>query len=146
LRDTSLPALRRGAERAGRDPAGLDVSVGVFVVTGRDDAERREVARATRAQIAFYASTPPYRPVLEAHGWADLQAEFQTLARAGRWSEMGDLIDDTMLDTFAVVVGTPEEAGPAIAKRFAGLATRAYLYGTWLPDEDTQRAVRDAIR
>jgi probable F420-dependent oxidoreductase len=146
LRHTTLPALRRGAERAGRDPSDLDVSVGVFVVTGRDPAERAAVAAATRAQLAFYASTPPYRPVLEVHGWVGIQSELSALARDGRWAEMAGLIDDSMLDALAVVVDDPADAGPAIAKRFGGLATRAYLYGTWQPDEAQHRAVRETLR
>ncbi len=56
----------------------------------------------TRSLLAFYGSTPAYRPVLDAHGWGDLQPELNTLSKQGRWDEMGGLIDDEMLDTLAV--------------------------------------------
>ena len=57
----------------------------------------------TKQQIAFYASTPAYRPVLEVEGWADLPPELRTLSKSGRWDEMPALIDDTLLGTIAAV-------------------------------------------
>ena len=47
-------------------------------------------AAGTRQQIAFYGSTPAYRPVLELHGWGDLQDELNALSKQGEWVEMGD--------------------------------------------------------
>ena len=41
--------------------------------------------QATKQQIAFYASTPAYRKVLELHGWGDLQSELHRLSLDGRW-------------------------------------------------------------
>lgn len=60
-------------------------------------------ATASRNQIAFYGSTPAYRKVLELHGWGDLQTELHRLSRQGDWGTMGAIIDDDVLDTFAVV-------------------------------------------
>jgi hypothetical protein len=74
----------------------------VFVVTGVDETEMAAAA-GTRKQIAFYASTPAYRKVLELHGWGDLQTELHRLSLDGRWDAMADLIDDEILETFAVV-------------------------------------------
>ena len=69
-----------------------------------DEREHGQAAaKAVREQIAFYGSTPAYRPVLELHGWGDLQPELNTLSKRGEWVEMGELIDDDMLDAFAVV-------------------------------------------
>ena len=59
--------------------------------------------KAVRQQIAFYGSTPAYRPVLELHGWGDLQPELNTLSKRGEWVKMGELIADEVLDAFAVV-------------------------------------------
>ena len=73
------------------------------MVTGRDDAELAANAIGTRKQIAFYASTPAYRKVLELHGWGELQTELHRLSLAGEWDAMGSLIDDEILETFAVV-------------------------------------------
>jgi hypothetical protein len=98
-----------------------------LVVTGRDADEMRCAAAAVRKQLAFYGSTPAYRPVLEHHGWGDLQPELQQLSRQGRWDDMAGLIDDELLDTFAVVA-EPDHVGAAISARFGGAVDRFTLY------------------
>jgi probable F420-dependent oxidoreductase len=103
LREVSLPALERGAVKADKKRADLTVSYPGFVVTGPDDKSMAAAAKGVREQIAFYASTPAYRPVLELHGWGDLQPELNTLSKRGEWEKMGELIDDGILNAFAVV-------------------------------------------
>ena len=77
-----------------------------------------EVARiATRWLVAFYASTPAYRPVLECEGWEALQPELNALSKSGRWEEMPALIDDAMLAALAAV-GSPRQVAADIADRF----------------------------
>ena len=73
-----------------------------MVVTGDTEEELSEAALAVRSQIAFYGSTPAYRGVLELHGWGDLQTELNTLSKRGEWVQMAGLIDDDVLNTFAV--------------------------------------------
>src|ERR1019366_4796383 len=75
IREVTLPALERGAAKAGKSRADLTVSYPGFVVTGATEADVAAAAQAVRQQIAFYGSTPAYRPVLELHGWGDLQTE-----------------------------------------------------------------------
>ena len=61
---------------------------------------------AVKATIAFYGSTPAYRPVLELHGWEALADELHALSvgrREDKWTAMRDLVDDEVLATFAVV-------------------------------------------
>ena len=53
--------------------------------------------------------------MLELHGWGDLQTELNTLSKQGEWVEMGDLIDDEILDTFAVVA-EPEGVGAELKR------------------------------
>jgi hypothetical protein len=86
-----------------------------------------------RRQIAFYASTPAYRQVLAFHGRADLPAALNALTKQGRWNEMGDLVDDEVLDLFSVT-GKPEEIGPAIVARFGGDLDRVALYAPYTHD------------
>ena len=62
VRDVSLPALERGAARAGRNPMDIEVSMPVFIVTGETEEEMASSAQAARQQLAFYGSTPAYRP------------------------------------------------------------------------------------
>ena len=99
----SLPALERGAAKAGKTRADLSVSYPGFVVTGVNEEDIVAATKAVREQLAFYGSTPAYRSVLELHGWGDLQTELNTLSKRGEWVKMGELIDDDMLDAFAVV-------------------------------------------
>ena len=82
-----------------------------MVVTGADEAGFAAAAKAVKTQLAFYGSTPAYRPVLELHGWGDLQTELNTLSKRGAWEAMADLIDDEMLTTFAVVGELDDIAG-----------------------------------
>ena len=96
------------------------------MVTGETE-EEIEAARRTRNRIAFYGSTPAYRPVLELHGWGDLQTELNTLSKQGEWDEMGRRIDDDVLDAFAVR-GTPEQIAALLQERFGGVIDRVSLY------------------
>jgi probable F420-dependent oxidoreductase len=126
LRTVTLPAVARGQERAD-SPRRVDICIAPFVVTGMNEAEFEAAAAAVRNQVAFYASTPAYRTVLEAHGWGDLQTELLAMTKANRWSEMGSLIDDEVLAAFAVV-GEPAEVGPLLTERFGDIADRISLY------------------
>ncbi len=87
--EVTIPALNRGLAKAGRERARFQLACPVFVVTGLDEAEMSSAATASRKQIAFYASTPAYRKVLELHGWGDLQPELRRLSLEGRWDVMG---------------------------------------------------------
>lgn len=122
IREHTLPALAEGRRRAGRTMDGFTVKAAVFVATGTAE-QIAAAAESVRAQIAFYASTPSYRPVLELHGWGELGAELTDLSKQGRWSEMGALVDDEVLGTFAVVA-PPEQVAERVIARCAGAVDR----------------------
>ena len=133
LRERTLPALEEGLAAAGRAREAVTVSLAGFVVTGRTDEERAHAAAAVKATIAFYGSTPAYRPVLELHGWSALADELHALSvgrREDKWTAMRDLIDDEVLGTFAVV-GAPDELGPQVRERFEGLVDRFSVYASY---------------
>ena len=132
----TLPALRRGRERAGRGGLEDFALAGMCMVCpGRDEAELDDSIRATKKQIAFYASTPAYRGVLDAHGWGDLQPELTRLSKEGRWDDMADAIDDEILDAIAVV-GEPAAVGAGLRERWGDLIDRTTLYSSHtLPSE-----------
>jgi hypothetical protein len=98
-----------------------------------------------RAQIAFYGSTPAYRMVLELHGWGDLQDELNRMSKEGRWAEMGTLIDDDMLETFAVVAPL-DEVGPALVQRWGDVVTRLSFYTPYRTDGGQWDGVIAAIK
>ena len=139
LREKTMPAIERGLARAGRTRAGFELSCPVFVVTGSSEAQVTAAATRTREQIAFYASTPAYKPVLDAHGWGDLQPELNALSKRGEWVEMGRRIDDEMLETFAVV-DEPDKVPARILERYGDVLDRVSFYARYeLSDEELSR-------
>jgi probable F420-dependent oxidoreductase len=127
LREVTLPALERGLVRSGRHRGDLAVCVVLFAITGRTDEEVAAAREAVRQQIAFYGSTPAYRPVLEVHGWEVLQRELNQLSKLARWDEMAALVPDEVLTTFAVDASAGDLAA-AIDRRYGGLVDRVALY------------------
>jgi probable F420-dependent oxidoreductase len=130
LREVTLPALERGLAAGGRVRSDVEISYPGMVVTGPDEAGFAAAAKAVKTQLAFYGSTPAYRPVLELHGWGDLQTELNTLSKRGAWEEMAGLIDDKMLNTFAVVGGLDDIAG-MVRSRFEGIVDRFNFYAPY---------------
>jgi probable F420-dependent oxidoreductase len=144
LRQVTIPALVRARARIGKTLEGFEIAGPSFIVTGATSEAFDIALRETREQIAFYASTPAYRSVLDVHGWGDLQSDLNTLARQDRWQEMGELIDDDVLNSFAIVA-EPNEIAPALSKRFEGLVQRTSLYIPYESDPSTWQPVVDAI-
>lgn len=145
LDEVTLPALLRGRARNGQTLEGFAVAGPSFIAVGRDEAELAEAIAGTKKQIAFYASTPAYRPVLELHGWGDVQPELTRLSKQGRWDEMSTLIDDEMLHTFAVV-GEPERVGTELTAKLGGIASRITLYATYESDPALLPALLPHVR
>lgn len=129
------PSIAEGAARASRDPRDITLATSVFVITGRDTAAIAQQREQMRAQLAFYASTPTYRTVLEVHDWGAIGDELGRLAKAQRWSEMSRLVSDDMLNAFAVEAG-PDDVGAAIRERYAGLVDRVAFYLPFEPGQD----------
>jgi probable F420-dependent oxidoreductase len=145
LREVTIPALERGRAKAGKTMDDFQIMGPSFVVTGNNDEELEKAAAGTRQQIAFYGSTPAYRPVLEVHGWGALQDELNVLSKQGKWVEMGDLIDDEILNTFAVV-GSPEQIAPELGRRYADVISRISFYAPYESDADRWSAVIEGIK
>jgi probable F420-dependent oxidoreductase len=148
LREVTLPIVHEGLAASGRGPADFSVSFGGFVVTGRTEEELAEAARGTKQQIAFYASTPAYRAVLDLHGWGELGVELNRLSKRGdprRWQEMGELVDDEVLDAFAVTA-EPDALGAAVVERWGGLADRFSFYAPYRHGDDLFTPAIAALR
>jgi probable F420-dependent oxidoreductase len=132
LREVTLPALEAGAAKTKRSRRDLQVASSVFVIT--NDAEREMV----RAQVAFYASTPSYRPVLDCHGWSETGERLSRLASRRQWGDIPREIGDEMLETFAVTAA-PEELPDKLIAKYAGLLDRVALYVPFVPGENDNR-------
>ena len=115
-----MPNVRKGLAAAGRDAADFAVVPEIIVSVGDDYS-------AARRLLGFYGSTPAYRPVLDVHGWGDLQPELNALSKQGRWEDMGKLIDDDILHTIAAC-GSPADVAAHIRGRVDGVADQICLY------------------
>lgn len=140
LTEVSLPALERGFAKSGRKRADFQISYPAFVVTGQDEEAFRRQRTAVCKQIAFYGSTPAYKPVLDLHGWGELQPALNELSKRGEWDAMGELITDDVLDAFAVVA-PPDQVVGAVKARYGGLADRISLALDFLPEEKRRTAM-----
>ena len=128
LREVILPAIEQGAAKAGRVREDVMVSCTAFVATTPEEEN------FARGQIAFYASTPSYRPVFALHGLEEVAEQLSAHAARGEWGEMFGLITDDILRVFCLV--TDEESLPAqLQERYAGIADRLTLYTPFIPGE-----------
>ena len=138
LRERTIPALEEGLATAGRERSQVAVTLPGLVASGRTEEEMTEAAQAVKATIAFYGSTPAYRPVLELHGWGALADELHALSvgrREDKWTAMRDLVDDEVLGTFAVVA-EPEDVAAQVRARYDGLVDRFSVYASYPADLD----------
>jgi probable F420-dependent oxidoreductase len=140
--EVTMPIIREALVSQRRDIDKFQVRYSPFIVAEADEKRRARAVDQVREQIAFYASTPAYRGVLDIHGWGDLQPELTRLSKQGRWKYMATLIDDEMLDAFAIVTD-PESLVDKLLHRAAGIASRVLLA---LPDDVDQDWHQDVVR
>jgi probable F420-dependent oxidoreductase len=133
LQEHTLPALERGLAASGRERGALDVICATLVVTAATEEGLEASKDAARKQLAFYGSTPAYRPTLDCHGWGDLHVELNRMSKAGRWDEMAGLIDDDVLEAIAVV-GPRDRIALQLHERLDGIADGVSLTHNRAPD------------
>lgn len=141
LREVVLPNIRAGLERAGRGRDQIELASSIFVIP-TDDAERTATRESeVRRQISFYASTPPYKPVFEIHGWGAVAERLSKLAARGKWTDMPDLIGDEILETFALRARWADLPAKVMEK-YDGLLDRVSYYFPYAPggNEEQWRA------
>ena len=146
LHEVTMPAVREGLAAAGKSlrTRGAEKAPDDFAVIPEIIVSVGDDHTATRRLLAFYGSTPAYRPVLDIHGWGDLQPELNALSKQGRWEEMGKLIDDDVLHTIAAC-GTAAEVAAHIRDRVAGIADEVCLYQPGPIAPETLAEVVDAL-
>jgi probable F420-dependent oxidoreductase len=122
IEEVMLPAVRRGAAKTSRQLDGFAVCIKPLVATAPDATGLERAIRTIRARIAFYASTPAYAAAFEAHGLGELAQKLTAYARAQRWEEMPQFIDDDALHTYAIV-GTWDDIADRLRARYAPVVT-----------------------
>ncbi len=147
VRQAVKPPIAEGAEAVGRNPEEVTLATSAFVIAAENGEKATEQRESIRSQISFYASTPTYRTVLEAHGWEEVGEKLGTMAREKKWREMPALITDEMVAAFAVEAA-PDEIGPALRERYEGLIDRVALYLPFVPGEREEfwRTVVESIK
>jgi probable F420-dependent oxidoreductase len=148
LREVTMRRVTAGLEQVGRARAGFEVTYPGFVATGATEERITAAKDAIRGQLAFYGSTPAYRPVLELHGWGDVADELHALSRRNEphaWQQMSELVTDEILDTFAIVAEPAAVAGEVRA-RFGDLVDRFSFYAPYEPEPDLWEGILSELR
>ena len=140
MREVTLPALERGLEVAGRSRSDIQLVCPVFGLVANNDEQTEQGRSAIKKQLAFYGSTPAYRPVLELYGWGDVQTDLNHMSKRGKWDEMGDLITEEIFDEFAFVA-RPEDYADEVIARYGGMIDRV----AWNADIGDPDVVRTAV-
>ena len=115
-----------------------------MVVTGNTEEEIKAATQAVKAQLAFYGSTPAYRPVLAHHGWGDLQTELNTLSKRGEWAQMAELDRRRCGHAFAAV-GAPDEIPSIVLSRFGDVVDRFSFYAPYRADPERWQRVLEGF-
>jgi probable F420-dependent oxidoreductase len=150
LREVTLPALERGRRRSHGSTvkSEFEIVVSPFVVTGATAEATARCDKRVREQLAFYGSTPAYKPVLELHGWGELADELNRLSKtsgSAKWRQMGQLIDDDVLAAFAVVA-EPADVGAELVRRYSDVVTRCSMSALGIDDRSVAEGIADGIR
>ncbi|MGW9212253.1 TIGR03617 family F420-dependent LLM class oxidoreductase [Embleya sp. NPDC055664] len=145
VRGPLTDAVNDGLVLSQRTRERFSVMLDVIVAAGRTEEEMRAAIKGARAMVAFYASTPAYRPVLDVEGYGALQVELHALIRAGRWSDIPYAVDDTLLSR-VVAIGEPKDVAAELASRAYGVADRLGFYLPYRADPACVSEVLDELR
>ena len=133
-----IPHLEEGARKAGRSRNDVVIASSAFVIMGDNKKEIAEARERARTQIAFYASTRTYQPVLDVHGWGDVCLRLHEKTVKGDWAGMAKEITDEMMNEYTVT-GSLEEMPALLKARYKGLLDRVAFYYSYKPGQDEKR-------
>ncbi len=144
MREVTLPAIEEGLADRGRGLEDFSLDYAPMMAAADTDEAMDKAVATLRGRIAFYGCTVAYKPVLDIHGWGDLQDELIALNRAHRPDDMAALITDEMVETIGIV-GSPESVVEQMKSRFGGVIRRTSFTGIDL-DDDRLRALLGSLR
>jgi probable F420-dependent oxidoreductase len=133
LLENTMPRLEKGLAKSGRTRADLEIMSSTLVVTADTEELFEQSKLAARKQLAFYGSTPAYKPTLDCHGWGDVHTELNTMSKHGKWDDMTGLITDEILEAIAVV-GPRREIAKKLTERLDGIADSVSITHNRFPD------------
>ncbi|MEP4148223.1 MAG: TIGR03617 family F420-dependent LLM class oxidoreductase [Halioglobus sp.] len=140
LEDGALPAVHRGLEKSGRQRGDFILQINAIVITGETDEAIEAATESVKGLLGFYASTPAYRPPMEAVGYGDLQPELNALSKQGKWDVLGSYINEEFLDAFTTR-GAPEEIAGKLKDKYGKYADRLAIYAPYAAPDDMWRKI-----
>lgn len=143
-----LPVLDEKLAKRGRERKSFEIAARAFVASGRNDEQLSTAVASIRQQIAFYASTPAYRPILSFLGLEALGDELHRMSRTDderRWQNMAQLVPDALFDALAVT-GAPAEVADTLIARYGDYADRLRLYVPYPHGRVVEEAVVDRLQ
>jgi probable F420-dependent oxidoreductase len=148
LGEIVVPAVAEGLRRADRPGDACPINGSPVVSIASDAGAARDAARL---QLAFYATTRTYAPILDLHGRLGIQGDLRRAFVRRDHARMIELIDDELLDAIAVA-GSPDEGADRL-RRWIGDAVaagarpnRVILTAPWYAQEPAaQREMAERI-
>lgn len=134
VRDFVLPYVQEGLARSGRSRADVQIYAPVIIAPGETRAEVDAALAQARERIAFYGSTPTYRPMLEILGYGDVADRLRQMMAERRGAELPAQVPQAVLDAI-VVSGSYEAIGHELRTRYDGLLDRVASYWPFRPAE-----------
>ena len=140
LENNAMPAVLRGLEKSGRQRTDFILQINAIVITGETEEAISAATESVKGLIGFYASTPAYRPPMEAVGYEDLQPELNALSKQGKWDALGSYIDDDFLEHFTTR-GAPSEIAAKLKDKYGQYADRLAIYAPYAAPDDMWRKI-----
>ena len=126
LRNVMRPNIEAGATAHDRAITALDISVPFFPVIGESQPEIDAARAFVRRMAAKYAAMPPYRAMLEYHGFDGLHEALVDATSRGDEEGALALVPDTLVELVSVC-GSLERLPALLRERYRGVATRVSL-------------------
>ncbi|EEB77022.1 hypothetical protein GPB2148_2551 [marine gamma proteobacterium HTCC2148] len=140
LENNAMPAVLRGLEKSGRQRTDFILQINAIVITGETEEAISAATESVKGLLGFYASTPAYRPPMEAVGYEDLQPELNALSKQGKWDALGSYIDDDFLEHFTTR-GAPSEIAAKLKEKYGQYADRLAIYAPYAAPDDMWRKI-----
>jgi probable F420-dependent oxidoreductase len=140
LQNNAMPAVLRGLEKSGRQRTDFILQINAIVITGETEEAISAATESVKGLLGFYASTPAYRPPMEAVGYEDLQPELNALSKQGKWDALGSYIDDDFLEHFTTR-GAPGEIAAKLKDKYGQYADRLAIYAPYAAPDDMWRKI-----
>ena len=123
IKNRVLPALKEGAQSAGRNLSDIDLIIPVLAVPGDSPEEQADMAKEAKTAIGFYGSTPVYAFQFDDLGYEGVRLKLAETLRSGGREALAAEVSDELLDQFGLVARWDDMADKLI-DRYNGIASR----------------------